>query len=549
MHRSTLVAVALALVWAAASSSATIRVRVPATAGALEAAQQDVRAHIRRRPVADIEVALAPGLHRLAAPLVFGPEDSGEAGRFRVTWTSIAPNRTQFDGGAQVPGPWKQQYAAVSYERLAGTGHVWSAPLPASLRKDASAIRQLYVNGVRYQRTRTLAADLQMPSDAQMASEGFRMTSLEPLRWKNPASVEVVSDHTWVQHRCPVTGIAMLHLPPPSPAPPPQKGTCKWSSKTPGHSPGTSLKMLPASSYASCQKACCDALPKCEAIIYSTESCFLLDRKYEDGFMPGGEGFVADLNCTASEPPSCPGVPPPQPKPTLVNISAPCFDAAVKQGPLALTLGSVAFFENTGNFTDVGQFYIDIEARQVLVSHAGEAAPTDVVVGVTQTLMRADRAHDITWKGLSFTHSGWGSPSTEGMVERYGGTLFDLHGTGLHSSPAAVEVTSSRNLQFTDCSFEHLGAWGLRLSNGTQRASVSRCSFQDLSGGGICIGNVDDTNETRSGLQVAEVLIADNTLTGMGEEYKGAPGIHSYCEAIYWICHANCFELLTFRGG
>ena len=46
---------------------------------------------------------------------------------------------------------------------------------------------------------------------------------------------------------------------------------------------------------------------------------------------------------------------------------------------------------------------------------------------------------------------------------------------------------------------------------------------------------MDDTNETRSGLQMAEVLIADNTLTGMGEEYKGAPGIHSYCEAMYWI--------------
>ncbi len=545
MRRSTLVA-AVALVWAATSASATIRVHVPATAGALEAAQQAVRAHIRRRPETDIEVELAPGLHHMATPLVFGPEDSGEAGRFRVTWTSIAPNATHFDGGAQIPGPWKQQNAMFSQARLAGTGNVWSAPLPASLLEYASTIRQLYVNGVRYERTRTLTADLQMPADAQLTSEGFRMTSMEPLRWKNPASVEVVSDHTWVQHRCPVTGIAMLHLPPPPPAPPQKKGTCKWSPKTPGHSPGTSLKLLPAGSYDSCQKACCEALPKCQAIIYSTESCFLLDRKYEDGFVPGGAGFVADLNCTASEPPSCPGVPPPQPKPTLVNISAPCFTAATKQGPLALTLGSVAFFENTGNFTDVGQFYVDIETRQVLVSHAGDSAPTEVAVGVTQTLMRADGAHDITWKGLSFTHSGWGTPSTEGIVERYGGTLFDLHGSGLRSSPAAVEVTSSRNLQFTDCSFQRLGAWGLRLSNGTQHASVSRCSFEDLSGGGICIGNVDDTNETRPGLQMAEVLIEDNTLIGMGEEYKGAPGIHSYCEAMQCICNKNCFERFFF---
>jgi hypothetical protein len=29
--------------------------------------------------------------------------------------------------------------------------------------------------------------------------------------------------------------------------------------------------------------------------------------------------------------------------------------------------------------------------------------------------------------------------------------------------------------------------------------------------------------------QMAEIAIADNTLVGMGREYKGAPGMHSYC--------------------
>ena len=533
--RRTLAA-ASALVWAVVSS-ATIRVYVPPTEGALEAAQQAVREHIRQRPLTDIEVALAPGVHRLAAPLVFGPEDSGEAGRFHVTWAAVEPNATHFDGGAQIPGPWKREDLAVAEDaqQLAesGQGNIWSAPVPPSLLEHASTVRQLYVNGVRYERTRTLSSHLQIPNAAEMTSEGFRLTSLEPLRWKNPTSVEVVSDHTWVQHRCPVTGVTVLHPPPSPPGPPLTNGTCKWSPKTPGHSPGTSLKLLPGSSYASCQHACCEALPKCEAIIYSTESCFLLGRKYEGGFLPSIDSFVADLNCTAHEPPSCPGVPPPVPKPTIVNISAPCFQTAIEPGPLALTLGSVAFFENTGTFTSAAQFYIDIEAGQVLVSHAGEAAPAEVVVGVTQTLMRADSVHDITWKGLSFRHSGWGTPSIEGMVERYGGTLFDLHGSGLHSSPAAVEVTRAHNVQFTNCSFERLGAWGVRLSNGTQSASISRCNFRDLSGGGICIGNVDDTNETRPSLQMAEIVIADSTLSGMGAEYKGAPGIHSYCETAY----------------
>ena len=98
--------------WRAAAAGATIRVDVPAARGALQEAQQTVREHIRQRPTADIEVVLQPGVHRLTAPLTFGPEDSGEAGRFHVSWTAAAPNATVFDGGVQIPGPWTADESA-----------------------------------------------------------------------------------------------------------------------------------------------------------------------------------------------------------------------------------------------------------------------------------------------------------------------------------------------------------------------------------------------------------------------------------------------------
>ena len=80
----------------------------------------------------------------------------------------------------------------------------------------------------------------------------------------------------------------------------------------------------------------------------------------------------------------------------------------------------------------------------------------------------------------------------------------NLHGKGLVSSPAAVVVAASHDVTFESCEFERLGAWGLRLCNGTQRATVSRCQFHDLSGGGICLGNVDDTTQANPELQVRE---------------------------------------------
>ena len=86
--------------------------------------------------------------------------------------------------------------------------------------------------------------------------------------------------------------------------------------------------------------------------------------------------------------------------------------------------------------------------------------------------------------------------STEGIVERYGGTLFQLQGHGLVPSPAAVMVANSSRVEMIGCTFERLGAWGVRLYNGTQASAVRRCRFADLSGGGVMIGNVNDTAET-----------------------------------------------------
>jgi hypothetical protein len=73
-----------------------------------------------------------------------------------------------------------------------------------------------------------------------------------------------------------------------------------------------------------------------------------------------------------------------------------------------------AYFENTGNFTAAGQFYIDVAAGKVLVSRpTGAGAPAEVVVGVTQTLMHAEaskngRFEPFICKNDRFTKTGSG---------------------------------------------------------------------------------------------------------------------------------------------
>ena len=532
-----------------------------AVPGGLRAARDAARLTISTRPTADVHVVVAPGSHSLTSPLNLGEADSGEAGRFKVVWRGAAPPSPSsvLDGGVSVPGPWTPWPGSVAGSAV----KLWSAPLPGALR--GKPVRQLYVNHARYTRTRspTSGAAIRVAG-----GQGFQLNTTEPLSWPSAAAVEIVSDHTWVQHRCPVVSISPLPKPPPPTPPPvpPPAATCAWGSKLSGRSPGSSLKKLSASSYEECQRACCGALPRCQAIIFNSAYCYLLGRKVEGNYIktPAGGSFVADLNCTnpTGATATCPAFPPPPTWRTQLNVSAACWEKATASGALQLNAKTLSYFENTGVFTQEGQFFIDEVAGRVLVSAASAPAAADAVsVGVTQTLLNVSGAHDIEWHNLSFVGSGWGDPSTIGMVERYGGTLFSLKqdrrnssisdgsskSGGLISSPAAFMVANSSRVQVIGCSFSRLGAWGIRLYNGTQAARIARSIFHDLSGGGICLGNVDDSAESEPSRQMASISVDDNCITDVGREYKGAPGIHSYCMRESSVSH-NLVRGVPYSG-
>jgi hypothetical protein len=531
------------------------------------------------RTYEDIHVVVAPGRHYLQEPLVLGPRDSGEAGRFKVVWKGAAgpaeaPNATVFDGGVSIPGPWDP---VSDFRGL----KLWSAPLPAALQE--RSVRQLYVNSARYRRTRASAASLNISTSAKQVAGGFELGSAAPLSWLDPTSVELVSDHTWVQHRCPVASITALPLPPPPMPPPgpPPAPTCVWGSGATGRSPGSSITKqgVPAGTdaerWASCQALCCAAItapPKCEAIILNDKTCFLLDRKVEGNFQPlpaGASSFVADLNCTVGQAPVCPPAPPPPVFRVAVNITSDCWAVATRPGALALDTNTLSMFENTGvfynnnnNTSDEGpspprEFYVDRIRKRVLISRTESSPPPphSVVAGVLQTLLDVRGQHDAEFHNLTFAHSGWEAPSTKGIVERYGGTLFKLpppapgssSSCPLEPSPAAVMVSNASRVRFHGCSFAHLGAWGVRLYDGTQDTTITACSFTDLSGGGICLGNVNDTAEVDAGRQLASITVEDNTLVDVGREYKGSPGIHSFCMRDSSISH-NLVRGVPYAG-
>ena len=85
----------------------------------------------------------------------------------------------------------------------------------------------------------------------------------------------------------------------------------------------------------------------------------------------------------------------------------------------------------------------------------------------------------------------------------------------------AIRLATSHDVSFLDCEFTHLGGgYALSAGSGSTRVTVSGCSFSDLSGGAVRIGNI----YVGAAWDSSSVL-TDCTMSGMGLEYHGAAAV------------------------
>lgn len=82
------------------------------------------------------------------------------------------------------------------------------------------------------------------------------------------------------------------------------------------------------------------------------------------------------------------------------------------------------------------------------------------------------------------------------------GVEFDHAGT---NGAAAVLVRNSKNVRFENCSFRHVGGWGVEFGRGAVNCSVAGCEFSDLGAGAVRIGC--DEGGGASGCVVEQCLV------------------------------------------
>ncbi len=131
----------------------------------------------------DIYIWLCGGDNQLTEPIVFGNNDGGQ-NAYKVIYKACKNEQVNIHGGMPVNG-WKL------FDK---TKNIWCATIPAGLDS-----RQLFVNGVRAQRARSIGKEKRwIISD----SIGHLTSDLSFLKWKNPSNVECVYREIWTAPRC-----------------------------------------------------------------------------------------------------------------------------------------------------------------------------------------------------------------------------------------------------------------------------------------------------------------------------------------------------------
>jgi len=195
---------------------------------------------------------------------------------------------------------------------------------------------------------------------------------------------------------------------------------------------------------------------------------------------------------------------------------------SAKRAPWGVEKNPRYWVENAPSALDApGEWYLDRgQGRLFYIPLAGEdLSKSEVIASNLGQLVRfagnaeADEfVHDITLRGLTFSHTDWSIPAA-GYVDMQ--AAYDI--------PAAVEMTGAFHCGLEKCRFAHLGQYAVELHRGSQKVRITGSEMVDLGGGGVRIGDppvpADDAQAT-----------ADNEVTGnhiheIGKVYPAAVGV------------------------
>jgi hypothetical protein len=194
----------------------------------------------------------------------------------------------------------------------------------------------------------------------------------------------------------------------------------------------------------------------------------------------------------------------------------------------------------------------------------------------------AQPAHDLVFSGLTFSHTSWLEPNTDGFADQQtGGFLvgprsnfpgggqtpaFEAARPHWQQMPAAVQVSAAKNIYFVRDRFVDLGEVGLGIGNdasahasgvglGANGVNVTGCLFSQIAGGGIVVGGIQAwahhpcgdkvcaSSDPGSNLINQNLTIKDNLVHDVGIDYRDFAGIMFTYTASVVVSHNEVYNV------
>ncbi len=261
------------------------------------------------------------------------------------------------------------------------------------------------------------------------------------------------------------------------------------------------------------------------------------------------------------------------------------------------TAGALYYIPASGQ--DMTKVDVELPQLQLLLA-VGAACPSGTAGGVcvapptgnpTQAVAYAppgagdpyaQPAHDLTFSGLTFSHTSWLQPNTDGFADQQTGgflvgprsnfpgggqtPVFEAARPHWTQMPAAVQVSAAKNISFVRDRFVNLGQVALGIGNdadahatgvglGANGVSVVGCVFSQDAGGAIVAGGIkawahhpcgDKTcasSDAGSRLVNQNITISDNLVHDVGIDYRDFAGVMITYTQSATVSHNELYNL------
>ena len=155
-------------------------------------------------------------------------------------------------------------------------------------------------------------------------------------------------------------------------------------------------------------------------------------------------------------------------------------------------------FENVKEALSLpGEWYLDrSEEKLYYIPEAGDTVENTVLyAGINEQLINLNGAADISFQGINFentdwnhvdgTHTGKAFAPSHPMYQtiKYGAD----HPQAAFEVPAAIYISSSSYINFTDCRFENISYTAVKFDKASENCNITSCMFNEIGANAVFI--------------------------------------------------------------